>query len=407
MKKKKILFLSYGGGHANLVRLVYNYLQQMDKYELKVISLTLADKIFDRHNVPYVGISHYLNLFEDKDTIIEYGKMLAEKAYNPLSGMKYDECVAYLGLGFRDLVLDNGYDKALELFEKYERKAACPEHAMKVILAAEQADLLVLTAGVRFEKAAGLVANKIDLPILHIQDNPEYIHVPYNCFWAVMNGYLKQRVIESKLMPEEKIFVTGQPVFADIFNIKKDVLEQISTDLKINNYQKMIIFLEQNSDNMEVIEEKLIEIAHLTPKCLYVFKLHPNQDEKKIKSNPENIRIIKNIDVKYLLHLADLAITKNSTSGLEASFLGKNLITVALSAKDDWFSKFGITYCIHDINELGFAISECMKSDSKISRELAQGRSIFCNNRNALDKIAISISIILSPCHTKYTTSTI
>lgn len=46
-EKRKILYISYGGGHANLVRHTYNELSQICCYEQKVIALTVAGKVFD------------------------------------------------------------------------------------------------------------------------------------------------------------------------------------------------------------------------------------------------------------------------------------------------------------------------------------------------------------------------
>ena len=68
---RKIFFVTYGGGHANIVKEIYKKIKDYRDLEIKILALTVAGKIFDKENIPYTKLSNYLDFFVDKEEILD------------------------------------------------------------------------------------------------------------------------------------------------------------------------------------------------------------------------------------------------------------------------------------------------------------------------------------------------
>lgn len=388
MALKKIMFISYGGGHANIVRLVYQGLKKQKGVELKVLALTVAGKIFAQNHIPYVTSSNYINLFEDKEKIKEYGQKLAKIYWNRESGISYEDSVAYLGFGYRDLVNKYGKDKAEDLFRHEERKSFWPEEVMKTILLDEKPDVLVITCGVRSEGAAGSAANQLGIPVIRIADLPTYGSSNCECILCVMNEYAKKFAMEEYGIREEKIVITGQPVFEDNLVINKKSVDISKHQIRLSEFDKMILYLEQPGVvETKEVEKCLKEIAAIKPELLFVFKLHPNQDLDKSYWISKNVLMVRDFNLKDLLFLCDLAITKDSASGMEAVLMGKPLINLMLSDSILDYANYNISERILELKYLPMAINKCLNKNSDIYLNLANGREHFNNKQGAVDNI--------------------
>lgn len=394
MALKKIMFVSYGGGHANIARLIYQGLKKRNDVEIKVLALTVAGKIFDQYHVPYKTSSCYLDLFEDKEQIRNYGQRLAQTCWNQESGITYEDSVAYLGFGYRDLVGKYGEEKAEYLFQQKERKAFWPEDVMKTILLYEKPDALVITCGVRSEGAAGIAANQLGIPVIRIADLPTYDPSNCDCMLCVMNEYARQFAIKEYGVKEEKIIITGQPVFEDNLVVSEESLHKSKQKIYLDKFEKMILYLEQPEvKETKKVENCLKEIAAIKPELLFIFKKHPNQDLNKNYWVSKNVLIVRDFNLKDLLFLCTLAITKNSTAGLEAVLMGKPLINLMLSDSILDYSEYRISEKVVDLTQLPAAISECLDEESKMCLNLKRGRESFANKQNAVENI---VEVILN-----------
>ncbi|NBH70577.1 hypothetical protein D3Z51_00695 [Clostridiaceae bacterium] len=394
MALKKIMFVSYGGGHANIARLICQGLKKRNDVEIKVLALTVAGKIFDQYHVPYKTSSFYLDLFEDKEQIRNYGQRLAQTCWNQESGITYEDSVAYLGFGYRDLVGKYGEEKAEYLFQQKERKAFWPEDVMKTILLYEKPDALVITCGVRSEGAAGTAANQLGIPVIRIADLPTYDPSNCDCMLCVMNEYARQFAIKEYGIKEEKITITGQPVFEDNLVINKDSLDESRHKIRIDSFGKMILYLEEPGvEETKEVEKCLKEMAAVRTDLLFVFKMHPNQDLDENHWASDNILIVRDFRLKDLLFLCDLAITKDSTAGMEAVLMGKPLINLMLSDSILDYSEYRISEKVMNLTQLPVVIHECLDEESEIYLNLKRGRESFANKQNAVENI---IEIILN-----------
>lgn len=386
---KKVLFVSYGGGHANIASLVYKKLEKNFNYKLQVLALTVAGAVFKRNGIPYINLSEYLTLFHDKDLIIKYGEKLAEKHFNPNSGCSYEDTVAYFGFGYRELVEQYGAEEAEYIFADNGRTAFCPVSVMKTIIEYEKPDALVITCGVRSEKAAGLAANSLGIPVIRIADLPTFEENGCECVTCVMNEYAKKYAINNLNLNPKSVIITGQPVFENNLKVDSESIDKVYHQIKGNKFHKFILYLSQPGlVESDQIEKKILEISDRHQDWIFVIKLHPNQDLDENIYVTENVYKTKDIDLKALLYLCDVAITKDSTTGLEAVLIGKPLINILLSETRLDYSEYGISVKITDLEDLDKIICECVGSDSMTLKRLKNGQKNMRNHKNAAANIA-------------------
>ncbi|WP_276952170.1 CDP-glycerol glycerophosphotransferase family protein [Acetatifactor muris] len=388
-ERRKILYISYGGGHANLVRHIYNELSRICCYEQKVIALTVAGKVFDGCGIPYSLIEDYIDLFPYKQDILTYGNELAALAFRADAGILYSDLVAYLGIGFCDLREELGESEAREAYAEKGRKAFCPVRSMELIIQQEQPSALVITCGVRMEKAAGIAANRLGVPVVRIADLPVFEDSGCNCITCVMNDYGREFANRKLKVPLSNIVVTGQPVFEDNVKVSKNELEQCRELIKADRYEKVILYLEQPGlQETGQVEDYLSRVAEKWNKYLFLIKLHPNQTQQREEKFPDNMLFLKDYPLKNLLYICDVAITRDSTAGMEAALVGKPLITLMLSAADIDYSEYGISIKVDRLEALEKTILVCIESDSKECQQLAKGRETFHNKKSAAANIA-------------------
>ena len=83
--KKKVLFVTYGGGHAAMIVPVIRSLEKYTDIEIESLALTTGGAYFKRHGLPYKG---YKDLITPEDTqALEYGEKLSAIHHNPESGI--------------------------------------------------------------------------------------------------------------------------------------------------------------------------------------------------------------------------------------------------------------------------------------------------------------------------------
>ena len=396
---KKVFIASYGGGHANIMKLLYPEL--VNSFEVELMALTLADVIFKDADIPHRTIKDYLIFFdEDKQKeIINYGRQLAKTEYNPNSSMTKEDCVVYLGMGMIDLVSSlNSLDLAQKELHDKGRKAFCPIQVAKTILQHVIPDIVVLSSSVRFEAAVGIAANKIGIPVLHIRDLPVAINLPYYADVCVMNAYTEKLLNFSKNKNIKNVFTTGQPVFNNVDNVSINRINALKEMLNLDSYNNVIVFLEEPaSETNEVIEQFLETEASHNATSLYIFKLHPNMDiSEKIEYIRDNCIRVRDIDLLALLANTDVAISRISTSALEAAFMDVDIIIANIenTPLSIDYSDFGIALKANSLDEIKQYISELILNKTD-KFNLKKHRLAFKNRPNAAKNISDVISMIL------------
>lgn len=388
---KKILFVTYGGGHVNIVRHLYKELSKLD-YIVTIIALTNSVSILDREGIPYRKISEYLSLFKEKEKILEYGNYLAKSHYDQNSGLSYEDIAAYLGFSIYDLMKTEGnLESALEKFQLVGHKIFNPIQTMKTILAYENPDVLVLTSSMRMEKGAGLAANSLKVPVIRILDTiGDDDLIPYNCKICVMNKIAKENLLANNDINKNDIVITGQPDYEKSIEIKGKELAIIKEKLEIEKYDKVITYISQpKQEDRDIILSKLSEMALGNPSFLIIIKLHPNEFIEEFeafqKLNIANMIIIKEFELPYIIELSNVLLTKFSMGGLYSVFMDKPLVVINILDEVLYpdYSKYGVATKVKDIGELIEKINCLLNQNSELSISLKNGRGKMLNKNSA------------------------
>lgn len=392
---KRIMYFPYGGGHGNIAKCLYKGLAAKPQLEQKLIALTVSWRIFEENNIPYGRLSDYRDVIQDWDKIIKIGRKLAEKVEFRNSDLQYDDYCAYLGIGYYCLLDEYGEDEAAKRYAEMGRRAFCPVKVMKEILQYERPDAVIITCGVRTEKAVGIAANELKIPVIRIADLHEFEPSGCDCYICVMNEYAKRYAVSVLHEDPERVYVTGQPVFEENNILDSEINTGIRNELGLDKYHKMIVYLEQPGlSETVIIEDELIKIAKEKANWLFVFKQHPNQTEDLRNGICENVVSLRKYPLNYLLANCDLAITRDSTAGMEAVLFDKPLINTALAETSSKFatgafdySNLGISYKVTKSEDLATAIDACLDVSGGIVVKLKQNRKLFKNAHHVIDNI--------------------
>lgn len=395
----KVFFVSYGGGHANIIKHIYKKLEQLNEFDLSILALTASVKIYDKAGISYKTYVDYLKLIDHGDKIKEVGENLAKSGYDETSEIPYEQIAAYLGVGYYDCLMENNMDNELtqQEYKTFGRKMFCPIHTMSQIMHYEKPDVVVLTCGVRSEKAAGIVANQMGIPVVRIVDLINIEAAAYNATLCVMNQKVKDILSNRDDWKHNPIIVTGQPVFEHNLRLNQEKISLTEDYINKKKFKNVIIYLESPGyKDQEVLEPEICRLAKKSPQNLYIIKLHPNQKPLKIEQKPQNVRIEQKYELKYLLNSCDVAITGASTSGLEAAFLDKPLIVtdVCCNKKSSW-SDYGIAIKVTKTEDLENAINICLDKGSPTAKAFEEGRKKFNNSGNATENIVCVIKNVI------------
>lgn len=367
----KVYSVSYGGGHAAIVSEIVKNLS--NEFSFEILALTVSFKTFDNYGIEYKLISEYLNFFDlkEKNKILSIGRKFSEGFYNKDSGVTYFDTIAYFGIAINELLQQgNSEEEILESLKKYGREILCPIKFMEKILTIFNPNIVLLTSNVRYDKACGVAANNLNIPVIRIVDLPNKVSVPYNCCLCVINEYTKNLYTEN-----ERVVVTGNPALKVKLNDETE--KEIIRKFGFLNYRSTVIFADQPGMNDEVWIKELIKIAKRNTEILFILKLHPGQPLEKYKHRfgshtQSNFIINRESDINYLLKYANIVITFNSTVGLQAYLLGKSLITIReknITYKLLDYNKLGISEEINEVNEMELKMFELLQKEHKSNKK--------------------------------------
>jgi hypothetical protein len=378
---KKVLFVTYGGGHVKIAIPVIKELKKRG-YKISVLGLTASVLALQEEGIRYNGLRDYINLFDDKKLIYALGRKYIDANFIPQKGLEKEEILLYLGLNIYDLSLQMGsIEKAEVFFHKHGRKEFYPYHTMKKIIQHENPDVIFVTCSVRSEKAAAIIGNELQIPVVRVVDLlGDREDIPYQAKVCVINEIAKKNIIDyNSHLKGADIIITGQPNleptydYNELFSLK----ERYNTD----KYKGIISFFSQpkNSQRGKVIE-KLIEIFNSKPEYFCFYKLHPNEDEEFYKKYlsviPPNMLLKKHIETNCIVVLSDIVMTFNSTVGLQAVYTNKPLITINLSdlPYKTEYSRYGCAVLLTDLDLLEQYIEKLLDPNDELNIKLAVNR---------------------------------
>lgn len=343
---KKILFVTYGGGHVNVVMPIAKEIKKYGDIDYEILGLTTAIPYLEKSGLKYKTLVNYLPFLQNNREIINIGNNLSEQYHNYSAGFKKKESVAYLGCSMYDLIQKIGQEEALNKFKLDGRKAFCPTSIMKQILKIEKPDIVVTTSTQRMEKAAVLEAKKLGIKTVFIHDwyfiqknelyNNIYIHF-------VMNDIAKKELM-SYGIDENKIFITGQPAFDYLLQPFDSSLSEIYEEIGVNIGKKNLVWFMDNSPALNPIEVQEVEKAVRYFKNFnFIIKLHPNEEKiekfMNIFNKYNNVKVLHKYDNRKLLEIGEVFLVAKSTMALEISFFDRDLILMDFDNVDSEYTK--------------------------------------------------------------------
>ncbi|QNM87375.1 hypothetical protein [Aliarcobacter cryaerophilus] len=346
----KVLFVSYGGGHINIINEIIKEIIKYKNIDFKVLALTTgynnSESIFSDKYVK--KISDYKNLFkEDIEKIEHYGNLILEENYNSSSGISKEDTLIYLGLSMFDLVQTYGEKKAFDLYNIKKRQAFIPIRTMKKILEHEGISLVVTTTSPRFEEASLIAANELGIDTMQILDLfGELYPLPRANHIICMNNYISESLKKQGLI-ENKYYHFGQPAIEKtVKNILSINKSNIKNKLKLNNNNKTLLYATQipniyNEDysyhsfaGYETINNNIFSIF----KFIYekydiniIVRLHPNEDFNDYKKWFDKYKFVQyandKCNLEESLAVCDVLLNQASTVSIEAISSNKDVFT--------------------------------------------------------------------------------
>ena len=348
---KKLFFVTYGGGHANLISLVVSDLIEKTDYKITVLALTSGYKQLkkDLYGCEVKAISDYMHLFgPNKEEIQKFGKKYLKDNYQKHGNVTKEETINYIGLSFFDLATKNGLSEAEKIYNEKGRRAFEPLEAAKRIIISESPDLLVSTSSPRFEIASIRAGKQLGIPTLQILD---FFDNQYNAKEADYIGCSNdqtKKILEKNNPNNAKISSVGQPSIERTVMLIKDLdREKLSRKINIDPKKKTILVATQKLiesrrnypggkyiDKEEVYIQLFNEIAKAKKHNDFnvLLRIHPASENiesysKILEQYPFIIFSNENLNVEESIAVCDLLVTHSSTIAIEAACAKKNVIT--------------------------------------------------------------------------------
>ncbi len=410
----KILFVTYGGGHADIVARIIPYLKQFNNVSCHVLALTTAVNILDRHHIKYKKCSDYLTT-TGYHSALEIGDKLSRPIWHSSTGIEYSDSCAYMGISMLDLMNELGEHEAIKQYDKLGRKAFLPWSFLERVIKIESPDIVVTTCNVRMEKAAIIAANKNDIPSILIDDlfgyslcgftslehckiSSKVEHLPKNIF--VLNDFVKNRLLKAKSLLTD-VYVTGQPVFSEL---SRDLEKtQLQEKYKLLKQKNKYVVTYAAPGKIDVFKSQLSELKQLVAirrDIHFIIKLHPSisidcevQDE--LDSFPNNSSVTHKDDVLQSLKISDVIIVYRSTVGLQAIFSGKKLLVWG-NWEDTKLLPYEQSYNARYAKNIEQLSTELEKSLKSVDDDFTDESEVFFNTPNALQNIYKAMKMIFN-----------
>lgn len=332
---KRILLVTYGGGHVAMMIPVIKELQRRGNCRVTVLGLTTAGPRLQQEGIPYLGFADLVEPYDDD--ALEKGRQLAAENHTQGTGIPFAETVAYLGLSYHDLVERRGIEGAELEYADRKRQAFLPVGPLKRLIARVQPDLVVATSSPRAERAAIIAAQAMRIPAISIIDlfgrEWEFLfQAGYADRVFVMSEMVRQDFIGRGRQPDE-IVVTGNPSF-DRLNapaITRDA-RRWRDSVDPHGNRKVVLWtatsILEDHDRLAIIQS-LGQLAASRPDLAIVYRPHPNSvaDFSGLPAGviPGNNRE----DCAAQIAGSDVVLVTVSTTGIEAALLDKPVIKMA------------------------------------------------------------------------------
>jgi hypothetical protein len=403
---KKVLFVTYGGGHIAMVLPVIRAVRALDpSVECVLLALTTGHRRAQTEGMQALGYKDFLHLV-DSDKALEWGAQLHRHNQSP--DVSDEESQAYLGINYLDLVAQHGAEGAATLYAEKGRYAFLPLRFMQRLIEHVAPDAVVATNSPRSEEAALRVAINMGIPSIALVDlfgldsDPFVLRNVKPDWTCVLAESVRERLV-AQAFSADSVKVTGNPAFDGL--IAPSVHAQASEFLTRQGWQKRQVILyigawesvahpatdipSGRSFPIE-IEGILRQYVSNRPQTALIVRYHPGDwfQYPRLADTPQIYFSEPPAQHIHPLVLAsNVVVNTNSTVGLEAAVAGKPVISVENSPSvHHWFSlaKLGISYPSPTQHDLGATLDNVLAH--------GQARSGFKTDGQAARRVAIVVA---------------
>lgn len=395
---KRLLFVTYGGGHAHMVYPAVHALRASEAFTqgriaIDVLGLPAATYALNTNGIDCLRFSDFLDPALDADAIA-WGEELAREHHSPTVGVSREDSVAYLGLNYKDLVLQHGGAKARELFAQRGRQCFLPLHAMARIFDRLKPDFVVTSNSPRAEAAALAVANERSIPSLAMTD-----------LFTGLGGYvLKAGSITFLNQSAQDMFladglvdpaisefhITGNPAFDKILSLPHDKTPGwMERHFPGAGSRKAVLHADMpawwdavnkrsyfKTEADSTVELEACYAATVANGAAYLVRPHPSQDRafyERWLTGRANAFLAAAPPLHELLANVDLLLARSTTVGLEAALMRKRILQLQADMHPDLpLAAMGVAWGSRGYAQLPAEIGQALGDDAGFQAILAQ-----------------------------------
>lgn len=372
-RPRTALFVTYGGGHVNMMIPVLQKLRERADLRCVPLGLTTAGAALKKEGIPSRG---FASLIRSEDThALRWGEKLAA-AMHAGGNVPREETIAYLGLSFADLVDRVGEAEAARAYKEKGRMAFLPLGPLRRLMDEIRPDVVVSTISPRAEEAALRVTGERGIPSLCLVDlfgKTELTRAAtpgYGTRVAVLSHGVGHRLAACG-RPEKEIVVTGNPAFDHLIPLRWEAAGRALRAARGWDGRRVILWASQEEPAIDPFSGARgdpclpLEIEHaleaLTARhrgWRLVVRQHPNQPPRQKLASPNVDLSDSREPLPALLAAVDAVVIMTSTVGLEARMMGKPVVSIDLSvfSKDIPFAEEGLSEGVTDLSNLEGAL---------------------------------------------------
>ncbi|MCW5295749.1 hypothetical protein D5044_23395 [Verminephrobacter eiseniae] len=398
---KRLLFVTYGGGHAHMVYPVVHALRRSEAFgsgmlDIQVLALPAAIRILRANGLDCLSFKDFVDPSADA-AALAWGTELAKTHHCPTVGIEYEDSVAYLGLCYQDLVERHGAAGAAELMAARGRHAFFPVSVMERIFDRLQTDFVVTSNSPRSEAAAIAVANKRGMGTLAMTD-----------LFTGLGGYLiaaqsitflnqtAQRMFLSDGLVDPSMssfHCTGNPAFDRIFALPRAKKPMwMATHFPEVGCRRVVLHADMPAwwdrsvgrSHFKTEAETLTELqachaATLSNGAVYLVRPHPSQSRALYENwlqGRADAFLAADCDLHELLTHSDLLLARTTTVGLEAVLMHRRVLQLEAALHSDLpLAAMGVAWGSSGMHDLPVEIGHALADDQGFTRILAQIRA--------------------------------
>jgi hypothetical protein len=423
-KRKRLLFVTYGGGHAHMVYPVVRALRRSEAFwngqlEIKVLGVPAATYTLTSNGIECIGFGDFLDPARDADAIA-WGRVLAQEHHSSTIGVSYEDSVAYLGLNYKDLVLRHGEAKAAQLFAARGRQGFFPLTIMARVFDQLQPDFLVTSNSPRSEAAAIAVANERRIDSLAMTDLftglGGYVLRARNV--TFLNDVAREMFLADGLVDPSisEFHCTGNPAFDRILALPTAGNPNwIARHFPGVSGMKLVLHADmpaywdtsEKRSHFKTEAENLAELeacygATRANGAAYLVRPHPSQNrafyERWLQGRSAAF-LAADCDLHELLAASDLLLARTTTVGLEAALMRKRILQLDAQFHTDLpLASMGVAWGSRSLGELSGEIGHALADDEGFARIQEQIRRKLPSEPAASKIAAIILSKLRLPC---------